>query len=71
VGELILKHKFDFGQLVYIKTDPNQMAVQIVEIAFHVGGTVMYSVGCNGTYTDVYEAELTDEIDTLMKVTSC
>ena len=45
----MLNHKFDFGQLVYIKTDPQQMAVQIVEIAFHVGGTVMYSVGCNGT----------------------
>ena len=67
----MLNHKFDFGQLVYIKTDPQQMAVQIVEIAFHVGGTVMYSVGCNGSYNDVYEAELSAEVDTLMKVTSC
>lgn len=69
MGEL--KHRFNFGQLVYIKTDPQQMAVQIVAIRFFMGGTVTYTTACNGTYQDMYEDELTAEQDVLKKVTSC
>jgi hypothetical protein len=63
-----MRHRFNFGQLVYIKTDPEQMPVQIIAIRFHMGGTVTYTTGCNGTYQDIYEDELTAEIDTLKKL---
>jgi hypothetical protein len=64
-----LTHAFDFGSEVYIKTDREQIPCQITAVRFFVGGTITYTVACNGTYIDVYEVELTDELDTLKKVT--
>ena len=54
--------------MVYIKTDPEQMPVQIIAVRFHMGGSVTYTVGCNGTYQEVYEDEINEEQDTLKRV---
>lgn len=56
---------FELGQTVYLKTDNEQLPNIIVSKVEYVGGTVNYTVGCNGSYTTVYECELTSERDIL------
>ena len=63
-----MRHRFTLGSMVYIKTDPEQLAVQIIAVRFHIGGSVTYTVGCNGTYQEVYEDEINEEQDTLKRV---
>ena len=59
---------FKLGQDVYIKTDPNQLKNMIVGKNEFVGGTVTYTVGVNGDYATVYECELSNEPDELMRL---
>lgn len=61
---------FKLGQTVYIKTDPNQYENTIVSVKEFVGGSKVYTLGCNGSYIDVYEIELSEEKDVLKVVTS-
>ncbi len=61
---------FKLGQSVYLKTDPQQLEGIVVGKSEFVGGSVVYKVGWNGSYVDVYEVELTGEEDTLKKVTN-
>lgn len=54
---------FKLGDLIYVKTDPNQEQGMIVGKREFIGGTVVFTCGWNGTYLDLYEQELTHERD--------
>ena len=60
--------KYELGQIVYVKTDPKQLENQIVARRQFIGGTITYTVGFNGGYYDVYEGELSEDIDTIKKL---
>ena len=59
---------FKLGQTVYIKTDPQQMESIVVSRTDFIGGTTKYTIGCNGSYFDLYDIELCAEMDVLKKM---
>jgi hypothetical protein len=59
---------FKLGQMVYIKTDREQIQHQIVSRREYVGGSKTYTLACNGSYIDVYEEEMSIEVDVLRKL---
>jgi len=59
---------FKLGQTVFIKTDSEQRESIVTSRHEYVGGTVSYTVGCNGSYWEVYECELSSDIDVLKKM---
>jgi len=56
---------FKLGQTVYIKTDPKQFENKVVSKTEFYGGTIMYTISCNGSRVDVYGCDLTHERDEL------
>lgn len=56
--------KYDLGELVYLKTDPDQNARMIVCINISPNGT-SYTLGFNGTESYHYECEFNKEKDIL------
>jgi|DEB0MinimDraft_6_1074348.scaffolds.fasta_scaffold59472_3 hypothetical protein len=59
---------FKLGQTVYLKTDAEQDEHIIVSRREVIGGTVIFTIGSNGNYFDVYDIEITTEIDPLKKL---
>lgn len=52
---------FTLGQIVYVKSDPEQKPNQIVSIALDVSGGIAISISRDGSTLLVYPAELTSE----------
>jgi hypothetical protein len=59
---------FKLGQTVYLKTDSEQHENTVIAKREFFGGTVTYTIGCNGSYIDIYECELSTELDVLKKL---
>jgi len=59
---------FKLGQTVYLKTDAEQVENIIVSKRELVGGTVIFTIGSNGSYFDVYDVELSPHIDELKRM---
>lgn len=54
--------EYDIGEMVYIKTDPDQNRAQVQGYAIDKNG-LMYNVTKNGMELSVYDFELTKEKD--------
>jgi hypothetical protein len=59
---------FKLGQTVFIRTDPEQMECIVVSKTEFIGGTTKVTIGCNGSYFDLYDIELSGEMDVLKKM---
>lgn len=69
---MILDHnvEFDFGQIVYLKTDPDQLERMVTAISLRPNGAVSYNLsqGMNETYH--YAMEISTEKDCLKATNS-
>lgn len=64
----LVEHKFDFGETVYLVTDPEQVAYNIIQINVRPGGSIVYVLS---NYTGdklMYEFEISNEQNTLIKL---
>ncbi|PPL04936.1 hypothetical protein [Parapedobacter indicus] len=59
--------KFDFGDIVYLVTDPDQLKYIVCEIEFKPGSVVYVVSSGKETYT-AYEFELSRERDMVEKL---
>lgn len=59
--------KYDFGDIVYLVTDPDQMKYIVCEIEFRPGAVVYHVASGRDTHA-AYEFELTDEPDLIEKL---
>ena len=62
---ITLKH--DLGNIVYLKTDKEQLKRMIVQISIMPNG-LMYELGCNGNSSFHYDFEFSNEKDVLESV---
>lgn len=60
--------KYNFGDIVYLVTDPDQLKYIVCEIEFRPGSVVYVVSSGKETYT-AYEFELTDEPNLVEKLT--
>lgn len=60
-----IDNKFDIGQIVYLKTDPEQMKRMIT--AFTVTKSdLIYEVSCGANVSKHYDYEMSEEVNVLM-----
>lgn len=63
---MVINNAFEFGQIVYLTTDPDQRRRVVVELKVSPNG-VLYRLSCGTTDSDHYECEISTEIDVLAK----
>lgn len=64
---MIHNSKHTFGDIVYLKTDPEQGRWMVAEITFTFS-SIVYHVRQGDKTTHCYDFELSDEIDETMKL---
>lgn len=62
---MTFKSKYDFGQILYLKTDVEQLPRIITRIMFNYA-TVAYELSCGTTTSEHYEYEVAEEKDVLI-----
>lgn len=57
----------EFGDIVYLKTDPDQLE-RIVSGKIARPGAILYELSCGTMLSNHYDFEITEEVDVLKKV---
>ena len=52
---------FDLGEIVYLKTDPDQQPRMVTEVSFWLSGGVGYQLSCGTSISSHYALELSRE----------
>lgn len=64
---IILNNQFDLGEMVYIKTDPEQLPRIITAIMTRVDGGLSYQLSQGEIYSFQYEVEISRDINVALK----
>lgn len=67
---MIFRSKFDVGQIVYLKTDVEQLRRQVITITVYPGGFLLYCVACGIETSEHYDVELSEEEDIALKTSN-
>jgi hypothetical protein len=65
-----IDNEFGFGDIVYLKTDPDQLARIITGISVHPEMQIIYKVSYLGSNTEHYSFELSMERDIVKATTN-
>lgn len=57
----VIENKFDFGDLVYLRTDEDQKMRLVVAIKILPDGAITYYLSCGTVVSEHFEFELTEE----------
>lgn len=63
---ILIRSKYDFGQIVYVKTDTNQDPRQIIGVQGTADGGILIKLTTASDVTWHYECEISEEKDTLL-----
>lgn len=66
---IMIDNKYQFGQIVYLCTDVEQLPRQIFEIRVYSAGDIMYGLKQSEAISYHNEFELRDTIDESIKIT--
>lgn len=58
-----IKTDLDFGQIFYLKSDPDQFEHRLVGVEFLPGNAVRFRLSCMGEECQVYDFEASSVID--------
>lgn len=64
---MVIENKFEIGQIVFIKTDQDQHARMITQIAVGGKASIRYCIGFGATETWHYDIELSEEKNVLIQ----
>lgn len=56
-----IPNKYDHFDEVYLVSDADQFKRVVIEIKILPGGLLVYTLSCNGDFSEHYEAELSKE----------
>ena len=65
---IMIRCNFDYGQIVYVKTDINQDPRQIIGVQGTADGGLLIKLSTDGDVTWHYECELSEEKDMMLKM---
>ena len=63
---MVIDAEFDFGEMVYLKTDKDQSPRMVVCIMVYKAGELIYKLVCGTTESSHYGFELSREINVLI-----
>lgn len=61
-----IRTKFDIGQILFLKTDSDQLRRMVTSITLNPGN-IVYGLSCGTGHSKHYEIELSAEADVLIK----
>jgi hypothetical protein len=64
----VFKSKYNFGDVVYLKTDPDQLPRMISDIKFSPDCHTIYFLACGTICTEHYELEISESKNKLMSL---
>lgn len=64
---IMLNNEFTIGQVVYLKTDPDQLPRIVLRILISSNGYT-YEIGCGMLMSYHYEHEISEEVNVLAKI---
>lgn len=64
--KITIEIEFYFGDMVYIKSDPEQRVRQVTDIEIKPSGLVMYHLSCGPESSPHYDFELTKDRNILL-----
>ena len=67
---IIVRSKFDYGQVVYIKTDINQDPRQIIGVQGTADGGLLLKLTIDGDMSWHYECEISEENDVVLAMSN-
>jgi len=67
---MVIDNEFDFGEIVYLKTDKEQCARIVVSISAYKAGELLYKVVCGTLESSHYGFELSREVNVLISTTN-
>jgi hypothetical protein len=65
---IIVRCRFDYGQIVYVKTDINQDPRQVIGVQGTADGGMLIKLSTDGDISWHYECEISDEKDVMLKM---
>jgi hypothetical protein len=65
-----VKTDIDFGDIFYLKSDPDQTEHILVGLIIVPGNQIKFRLSCFGDICEVYDFEASKEIDELKKLSS-
>lgn len=65
---VLIRCKYDFGQIVYVKTDIAQDPRQIIGVQGTADGGMLIKLSTDGDISWHYECEISDERDMILKM---
>lgn len=63
---MTINNKFKLGEMVYLKTDPEQMARIIISLQISVDGGLLYKLAIGMSEQWHYEAEISRDRDVVL-----
>ena len=60
---MVIENKYDIGQVVYLKTDPDQLARIVISMEIYAQGEIQYKLSCGSNFSYHYDFEITEEKD--------
>lgn len=67
---ILIRCRFDFGQIVYVRTDIAQDPRQIIGVQGTADGGMLIKLSTDGDISWHYECELSEEKDTLLAMSN-
>ena len=67
---MVIDNKFSFGDIVYLKTDKEQLPRIVTCILCYKQGELIYKLTCGTTQSDHYDYEISTEINVLLQTTN-
>jgi hypothetical protein len=67
---IMIRCKFDYGQIVYVKTDTAQDPRQIIGVQGTADGGMLIKLSTDGDISWHYECEISDEKDTILAMSN-
>jgi hypothetical protein len=64
---MVIDNKYEREQMVYLKTDTDQLPRIVTSITIHVGGLLEYELACGDSVSSHYECEIAAEENILVK----
>lgn len=67
---IIIENKFDFGDIVYLKTDKDQLPRVVVSFSVFKAGELLYKIVSGTTESSHYDFEISKEENILLTTTN-
>lgn len=67
---MVIDNKFNFGDVVYLKTDPDQRSRMVSKLSILPTGAIVYELSHNTYTSQHYDFEISTQKDVLISTTN-